>query len=174
MEARGLGIIAAVPRIDTVQTEGAWPLHRAWDRVASRLAEHGLDTARRLDPADPAVIEVLADAARHRSRYMWPWETEPRSVAHGIIDDETYDWLAVVGAMVETGGRPVVVGEDRLRSANALARESTSTDADETGTAGLAGLSDLIATGDVRPDERVALLFTGIRRGGPAFDRSTS
>jgi threonine synthase len=174
MEARGLGLIADVPRIDTIQTEGAWPLRRAWERVTSRLAERGLDAGRRLDPADPVVFEVLADAAGHRSRYMWPWETEPRSVAHGIIDDETYDWLAVVGAMLETGGRPVVVGEDRLRSANALARESTSTDADETGTAGLAGLSDLIATGDVRPDERVALLFTGIRRGGPAFDRSTS
>ncbi|HEY4634129.1 MAG TPA: pyridoxal-phosphate dependent enzyme [Candidatus Limnocylindrales bacterium] len=173
-EARQLGTIATVPRIDTVQTEGAWPLRRAWERVRSRLAERGLDTTARLDPADPVLVEVLADAARHRSRYMWPWETEPRSVAHGIIDDETYDWLAVVGAMLETGGRPVVVGEDRLRSANALARDTTSTDADETGTAGLAGLSDLIASGDVRPDERVALLFTGIRRGGPAFDRSTS
>ena len=43
---------------------------------------------------------TLAWAARHRSAFMWPWETEPHSVADGILDDETYDWLAVVRGML--------------------------------------------------------------------------
>jgi threonine dehydratase len=174
-EAATLGAIAGLPRLDTVQTEGAWPLKRAYERIAVdlRAADAALDPA--LGPLDterPEVAAVLDAAARHRSRYMWPWETEPRSVAHGIVDDETYDWMAVVRAMVRTGGRPVVVGEDRLAAANDLASRTTGTAADETGTAGLAGLMELIDDGTVRPDERVAVLFTGVRRAGPAHERS--
>ena len=56
--------------------------------------------------------ERLRFASHHRSEFMWPWEEEPRSIAHGILDDETYDWLAVVEGMLATGGRPLVVGED--------------------------------------------------------------
>ena len=42
---------------------------------------------------------------------MWPWETEPRSMAHGILDDETYDWLPVVTAMADGNGAPVIATE---------------------------------------------------------------
>ncbi len=56
---------------------------------------------------------------------MWPWETEPVSLAHGILDDETYDWLAVVRAMLLTGGRSVVVDEDTIEAANQLAPASS-------------------------------------------------
>jgi len=35
---------------------------------------------------------VLERATKHRSEFMRPWETMPQSVAHGILDDETYDW----------------------------------------------------------------------------------
>ena len=106
----------------------------------------------------------LAYAARHRSEFMWPWEEEPRSVAHGILDDETYDWLAVVEGMLATGGVPVVVGEDLLVEANRLACDSTGIDVDPTGSAGLAGLVALRRQGDVGDDERVAVLFTGVNR----------
>jgi threonine synthase len=95
---------------------------------------------------------------------MWPWEEEPRSVAHGILDDETYDWLAVVRGMIMTGGYPVVVDEEILERANELGRVSTGIDADHTGTAGLAGLMDLRDRGEVASNERVAVLFTGVRR----------
>ena len=116
-------------------------------------------------PAAPETIRTgLAAAARRRSRYMWAWETEPRSIAHGILDDETYDWLAVTGAMLESGGRPVVVGEATLEAANRLARETTRIDADHTGTAGLAGLVRLIEDGIVAPTETVAVVFSGVRR----------
>jgi threonine synthase len=152
-EAAALGALAAVPRIDTVQTEGAWPLKRAFDALAARGAG--------------AVEPRLRFAAHHRSTFMWPWEEEPRSVAHGILDDETYDWLAVVEGMLATGGGPLVVDEETLVDANALAHETTDVDVDHTGSAGLAGLLHLRATGRIDADERVALLFTGAVRTAP-------
>jgi threonine synthase len=95
---------------------------------------------------------------------MWPWEQEPHSVAHGILDDETYDWLAVVEAMQLSGGGPLVVDETTLALANELAVESTGIDVDATGSAGLAGLLRMVEDGLVSPDERVAVLFTGVDR----------
>jgi threonine dehydratase len=157
-------IIPAEPRLDTVQTTGAWPLRRAYRRVVEALAERGVTVAGPIDRAAPAMWSVLDDAAHHRSHYMWPWESEPRSIAHGILDDETYDWLAVVDAMLRTGGRPLVVDEADLLAAGELAVRTTAIDADETGTAGLAGLLHLQRERAIGPDERVALLFTGVRR----------
>ena len=150
-EGVALGALAAMPRIDTVQTEGAWPLKRALDAVGKRGdAEH-----------------ALRFASHHRSAFMWPWEDEPRSIAHGILDDETYDWLAVCEAMLATGGKALVVSEESLERANALARETTGIDVDHTGSAGLAGLVALRAMGHVADDERVAVLFTGVVRTAP-------
>jgi threonine synthase len=133
-----------LPRIDTVQTEGAWPLRRAYDAVVARGG--------------------LAYAIRHRHEFMRPWEQEPHSVAHGILDDETYDWAAVVDGMLATGGEPLVVGERTLRQACELGRETTGIRADATGTAGLAGLLAQRESGHVGDDERVAVLFTGVDR----------
>jgi threonine synthase len=146
-EARKLGAIARLPRVDTVQTGGAWPLKRAYDAVV-----------------DEGGTSALPYAARHRSEFMWSWEVEPRSVAHGILDDETYDWLAVVEGMLAGGGRPLVVDEERLGVANALALETTGVAVDPTGSAGLAGLLALRAAGEIGDDDRVAVLFTGIDR----------
>ena len=91
-----------MPRIDTVQTEGAWPLEaRVRRRRAARTSE-----------------QALRYAAHHRSEFMWPWERSRASIAHGILDDETYDWLAVVEGMLATGGTPA-----RRRRGHARARE---------------------------------------------------
>jgi threonine synthase len=150
-----LGALARMPRIDTVQTEGAWPLKRAFDEL--RRAGTGKD--------------ALRFAAHHRSSFMWPWEEEPHSIAHGILDDETYDWLAVVEGMLATGGDALVVDEESLEAANALARETAGIDVDHTGSAGLAGLLALRATGGVEDHERVAVLFTGVVRAAPAERR---
>ena len=148
-----------MPVIDTVQTQGGYPLARAYERVLGRL---GVEPGARLSPV--AVDDALAYAARHRSEFMWAWETEPVSIAHGILDDETYDWLAVVRAMLLTGGRPVVVDEATLEAANGLARPHLGIDACYTGTAGLAGLIQLTRDGIVRPDETAAVTFSGVRR----------
>jgi threonine synthase len=109
----------------------------------------------------------LAFARMHRSQFMWPWEEEPRSIAHGILDDETYDWVAVVEGMLDTGGTPVVADEETLRAAHELAHEATDIDVDPTGSSGLAGLIALRNAGDVHDDERVAVLFTGRTRSHP-------
>ena len=143
-DAAALGAIPRAPRLHTVQTEGAWPLARAFAKLGGP--------------------EAIAYAATHRSEFMWPWETTPRSVAHGILDDETYDWLAVCEAMLATGGRPIVVSEEALVQANRLATETTGIAVDETGTAGLAGLIELKRAGAIEPGERAAVLFTGARR----------
>ncbi len=156
-ESAELDALAALPCIDTVQTSRAWPLKRAFDAVGTR-GEAG---------------DALRFASRHRSAFMWPWEDEPHSVAHGILDDETYDWLAVVAGMLATGGRPVVVEEELLERANALGRETTGIDVDHTGTAGLAGLLALREAGEIADDERVAVLFTGAVRTAPTERRNS-
>jgi threonine synthase len=156
-ESVELGALAARPRIDTVQTTGAWPLKRAFDAVGSR--------------GEPEA--ALRFASHHRSAFMWPWEEEPRSVARGILDDETYDWLAVVDGMRRTGGRPLVVDEPTLEHANAMARETTGIDVDHTGSAGLAGVLALREAGEIEADERIAVLFTGVVRTAPAERRGS-
>ena len=109
---------------------------------------------------------------------------EPKSLAHGILDDETYDWAAVVKGMLESGGTPIVVADEELTSACDLANATRGPDAiarngergkpradrrpvlpvDRTGAAGLAGLRQLVQEGTVQPGERVAVIFSGVRR----------
>ena len=113
-----------------------------------------------------SIDDALRYAATHRSEFMWPWETTPASLAEGILDDETYDWLAAVRGMLDSGGGPLVVDDEALRHANDLAATARpARPVGHTGSAGLAGLVALRETGDVAPDERVAVLFTGMRRG---------
>lgn len=111
------------------------------------------------------VEEWMAVAAAHADELMWPWEQTPHSIADGIIDDVTYDWLGVVEGMLRSEGSPLTVSEDELLRANDLARRHTSIDADYTGTAGLAGLMHLYAATEApRHDQSIAVLFTGTRR----------
>jgi threonine synthase len=179
-EAVALGALARMPRVHVVQTHGGYPLVRAYARVARHLLDRPLDatlppTIGPWDLADhlreiaatPAGAAALDDLPRHRSTWMWPWETTPESVAHGILDDETYDWYAVIRGLVESGGETVVADEATVRLANDLARRTTGIDVDHTGSAGLAGLIDLRRRGAIAPDDRVAVLFTGVRRSSP-------
>ena len=183
--------ITQLPRLHAVQTVGAWPLARAYERLARRLdgilsgdsrhdpsGPNELDLSpealafrtRRADrlahafASDPRIQTELTRAAHDRVKFMWPWETPPTSVAHGILDDETYDWLALTRAMLQSGGYPIVVDEPTLLRANALAATHTAIDADETGTSGLAGLVALAAAGALDPREATAVFFTGVRR----------
>lgn len=128
-EAHALGVLPRLPRIHAVQTMAS-PLRRAWERVRTCGLEHAIS---------------------HRSHVMWPWETPPRSIATGILDDETYDWAAVLRGVIATGGSVVTVSEDELREANRVAGAGVSA----TGSAGLAGALQ------VRPEGEVGVLFTG-------------
>jgi threonine synthase len=154
-EAADLGALGRMPRIHTVQTTGAHPLERAYARVRARLPA---------EPGPDAVRQAMAEAAAHRSEFMQPWAQEPRSVATGILDDETYDWRAVVEGMLLTGGRPLVVGEDTLVEAARLAVATTGLPVDPTGSSGLAGLVELRRAGAIGDRDRVAVLFTGRQR----------
>lgn len=166
-DASRLGALDDIPRLHAVQTLGAHPLERAYTRVRERLGNH---TSRE------HIDEAMTWARTHRSRVMWPWEEEPRSIAEGILDDETYDWAAVVEAMLATGGGPILVSEDRLREANDLA-SSADIDASYTGTAGLAGLLELADMGALEPGERIGVIATGTRneaRSGEAQGASAN
>jgi threonine synthase len=139
--AEGLRVGGGQPRLHAVQTDSCAPLDRAWHR--SLALDHG-------------------DAAAHWTDCMWPWEQVGVSAADGILDDETYDWLPVLAAMARTGGLPVVANEAQVLLANEMAGLHTSIDASHTGTAGLAGL--LAVRAQVGNDERVAVIFSGVRR----------
>lgn len=176
---RDAGLLAALPRVYTVQTRGAFPLARAYERVAGRLAarvpaaapsgagSEGVRADWLRERASDWFAEELAYAATHRSEFMWPWEQTPHSVAHGILDDETYDWLAVVRGMLESGGHPLVVDEATLLRANRLARDATTIAVDPTGSAGLAGLLELARTSDRPLLGRSAVVFSGRDRDLP-------
>jgi threonine synthase len=135
-DARALGLIDHMPRIHAVQT-AASPLMRAWERVSD-----------------------LEYAIQHRSQFMWPWETAPASVAHGILDDETYDWAAVMRGMTDSDGFPITVSEDQLIEANHCGRR-LGFPVSATGSAGLAGILELKRRGAIRAGESLGVLFTG-------------
>ena len=132
------GVLAKLPKLFAVQTASCAPLARAWNKLDGR---------------------DLAEAARHRSHFMWAWETPPASLASGILDDETYDWWAVVEGMRASGGRPVVVNEGAIARARDLARRYTDVQASATGTAGLAGALSL-----PHHHGSIALIFSGVER----------
>jgi threonine synthase len=183
--ARDLGRLSRLPAIHAVQTAGGFPLIRAWRRVAHALlselgaplvpaADLATDTeASRSDAsvarwvaenANAAAIDrVVHAAAGGRARFMWPWESEPKSAASGILDDETYDWLAVVRGMLATGGWPVVASEANVLEAYCEGR-GAGVNASATGTAGLAGAITLAQAGLLDGRDRVGLLFTGVER----------
>jgi threonine dehydratase len=130
------------PRLHAVQTEGCAPLARAWEKA---LATGG-----------------ARNAGPRWNECMWPWETTPVSIADGILDDETYDWIGVLDAMADTGGAPVVVSEQQVQQAYDWVHSLTSVNVSATGVAGLAGL--IAMRSDIANDERVVVVMSGVER----------
>ena len=93
---------------------------------------------------------------------MWPWESVPKSIAHGILDDETYDWAIPIEMMIATGGQALTVDEGSLSMAHRRGRETTGLDVCATGTAGLAGMMQRASESSVEGEQ--VLLFTGAER----------
>jgi threonine synthase len=91
---------------------------------------------------------------------MVPW-TNPHSIADGILDDETYDWIGVFEAIGSRGDVPIVATEADIVAAHALAQVA-GFDVSATGSAGLAGLLATIEA--IQPNERVAVVMSGISR----------
>jgi threonine synthase len=128
-------------RLDTVQSQGCAPLARAWWR------------SKDLGVSDAGVP--------HRwGQLMTPWE-RPHSLADGILDDETYDWLGVFDVMGRSGGEPLVVPEEAIVSAATIGAAS-GIPVSPTGAAGVAGL--LVREGRPADGEHVAVIFSGVTR----------
>ncbi len=161
VEAADAGVIGRPPAVFAVQTEGCAPLRSAWERVRAAAAAGGMDAA-------------LARAVAEPDAFMRPWVPPdgdaPQSIATGILDDVTYDWLPIVWAVAATGGDVVVVPEHLVVEAHALARQQTDIAVDPTGTAGLAGLLAARRAGRVAAGARVGVLFTGADRAADAFN----
>ena len=126
-------------RLYPVQAEGCAPLRRAWDLISQ---DFDFDAA-------------AADA----SSYMWPWDN-PESLADGILDDITYDWLPLLKRTYATGGEPVVAPEATIVDAHRLARTHTDINVAATGSAGLAGL----ITQPPPPGSVTGIIFSGTAR----------
>ena len=123
-EGRGWKALApsleSEPRLLCVQPVGCMPLDRAWRALnEERVTPHA--------------------AAKARGKYMWAWDN-PHSVAHGILDDETYDWVALCDGMQRTGGRTLSVDDESIVRAHEYAKRELGVTACHTGAAGLAAL----------------------------------
>jgi len=170
--AHAVGLLDHMPKVHLVQTEGCAPLRRAYDRVVEVAVgfagiERGDIESTAAVLARPehrgAVERALAHASTHRSSFMWAWEDEPHSVAHGILDDETYDWLADVQGMLQTGGYPIIVNDKIVLEAHGLGH-SLGKPVCHTGASGLAGLLSLQRAGGIAHGETAAVIFSGIDR----------
>ncbi len=158
-EARDLKLLSALPAVFCVQTSGCAPLARALDLILSQQTAPESYSQNSVGPGSAslsAVEAVLAEAERDPTKFMWPWESEPRSIASGILDDETYDWLPLIWGMIETGGGALVVGEKILEQASALASQHSG---DEVGPTGAAGLAGAMALSAERQEHNSVLLF---------------
>ncbi|MBK8257406.1 MAG: pyridoxal-phosphate dependent enzyme [Polyangiaceae bacterium] len=175
-DARALGVLPQMPRIMAVQTESVAPLAAAYttlvDLVRAQLPDHAFPTRAGDELADAlrspsvqlATQSALYQMASDRRRFFPPWPTPKSSAAHGILDDETYDIVAILKALVESGGSPVVCPEQHVLQAQSLGQSHTGIQVDATGTSGLAGL---LTWGQVAPplsSEKVLVLFTGAQR----------
>ncbi len=139
----GAGLVeskVAAPLV-AVQAEGCAPFDRAFARVRP----------------DMRPAEVWAEV-------MTPW-ADPQSLADGILDDETYDWVGVADAIRSTGGRSVVVAEKNVVLAHDLGH-AAGFEASPTGTSGLAGVLEIgVGRGcSIQPDDRVGVVMSGVTR----------
>lgn len=134
--------------------------HTGADQVgqAAEFAQANFDS--------PTVQSILMNLAQQPENFMWPWDgAAPHSLAHGILDDLTYDWYYLLQAMLRTGGRVEVLREETIRDAYNAAQRHTGIPVCATGASGLAGLIQLTESGALPAGESVGLFFTG-------FDRS--
>ncbi|HSO59585.1 MAG TPA: pyridoxal-phosphate dependent enzyme [Desulfobacterales bacterium] len=114
----------------------------------------------------PAMQSFLVDMAGEAGHLMWPWDGgTPHSLAHGILDDVTYDWYYLLRAVLRSGGRTEILAEETIRAAYEMAQHHTGIPVCPTGASGLAGLMQLTDSGAIDRGESAGLFFTG-------FDRS--
>jgi threonine synthase len=145
------------PGSELTKLRAATVTHADQFRAVARYAQKEFQTDRVQGP--------LSNGLKNRKRFMWAWDgAAPESLAHGILDDETYDWYDLLRAVLITGGKAEILTEETIVKAHKLAHASTDISPCATGTAGLAGLIQLQDSGDIDPTEDVGLFFTGLQR----------
>lgn len=169
--------LAAVARAGGIPFELGDDPHLPAEERLRRLTAFGREPGRVAAAVDfagahfgsEAVQSVLAHIAREPHRFMWPWDGRPpHSLAHGILDDVTYDWYPLLRAVLRSGGRAEILVEETIARAHALAGQHTGIRACPTGAAGLAGLIQLTRSRVIDPADSAAVLFTGFDRGSTA------
>jgi len=111
--SKNSGQIPCIPTLHTVQAMGCAPLARCYKRLIQDVASADMDSAgddvRVQEPVDAGQRkQVIEAAAASRNEFMYPWE-DPHSVAHGVLDDESYDWAHICDGMMETAGSASLV-----------------------------------------------------------------
>ena len=129
-EGVALGAVAAMPRIDTVQTAAAWPLRRAFDEMTQGDHEQASASPRTTAPRSCGRGRTSREASRTGSSTTRPTTGSPwsRGCSPPAADRSSSTRTTLVRA-------------------NTLAREATGIAVDPTGSAGLAGLLALRAEG---------------------------
>ena len=155
LEAQKFGVLDKVPRISAVQTEGCAPFDRAWGGLA-QLVKAG---------------EKVEYAIANSETLMTSWE-KPASLATGILDDITYDWVGVVNALAKTGGGSIVASETEIVAAYKLVN-SLGVAVEPTGSASVAGVINALKSGYINGSDRVGVLLTGIEHSIKAGERVT-
>lgn len=148
--------VEPLPRLHPTQPATAHPYLAAWERVLALLAQQS-------DPsgAVSSKAELHSIVDRH-PEVMTPWPGTPSSVATGILDDITYDWVTVMHHQIATAGWPIAVEESVFVAATDLAATQVTPPPDATGAASLAGL--LADPRGHESDGPVVVLITGIDR----------
>lgn len=142
--ATSTGMALPNARLYPVQAEGCAPLAAAWDRLA------------------PAFD--FESAAADPDRYMTPWP-DPSSLATGILDDITYDWLRLLQHVRASGGEPIVTPEPSVVETWQLTHQLSTPATCTTGTAGLSGLRHRRSQPRLDSRERAVVIFSGKHRG---------
>jgi threonine synthase len=154
-EAVAAGHLKRLPRLYAVQTRGSYPLAVAYREIRKTLVP-GSSVAQ--------IAEVMRHARTHRSSVMRPWPTEPHGVAAGLLDDEAYDWAAVVEGALRSGGDAIVVDDGEVVAANRMAVAATASLVDYTGSAGLAGLAQTLRRDASARRAHLLVVFSGRQR----------
>lgn len=132
-----LGLGDDIPLV-VVQAEGCAPLDRALQLAAD------------------------VDAPEcHWSEIMTTWEA-PASLADGILDDETYDWISISRALRRSSGRSVVAPELNIVRAHEIVN-AFGPPTSATGSAGVAGAITEVEMG-VLDDRPIVVLLSGAAR----------
>lgn len=111
------------PALVCVQAEGNAPLSRAYEKMKQG----------NLTPAE---------AKLNKPQFMFAW-SNPTSIASGILDDETYDWVQLVEGVHKTSGDCVLVDDGAVIKAKETAERDFKVNVCHTGSVGLASLMSL-------------------------------